>query len=291
MKIISFVGKVCRVFIIALISCAILFNFFTVTVPAGYAAYVMRFGKAESIHTQPGLYMKLPIDTISYIPINKQIYNIIPTDVITLDKKTMNVSSFVIWQITNPRSVIENLGSELEVNRRIDNIVYNAIKNTMSSRDQLELITQRGDDLSGNIRRIGADRMAEFGVDVSNIKINKFDLPDDNKEAVYRRMISERDSRAAKYLAEGEEEAKMIRNSIRPERDILISTAQAEADRTRAEGEAEYMRILSEAFSGADRAEFYEFLRSLDALKVAMQGDKTVFLPLDSPLTKWLAGY
>jgi len=93
------------------------------------------------------------------------------------------------------------------------------------------------------------------------------------------------------YLAEGEEEAKMIRNSIRPERDILISSAQAESDKLRAEGEAEYMRILAEAYSGRERAEFYEFIRSLDALKTAMKGDKTVFLPLDSPLTKWFAGY
>ena len=291
MKFVSFFAKIGKVFLAVLILSAIFFNVFTVSVPAGYSAYVRRFGRVENIHVEPGLHMKLPIDDVTYIPINKQLYNIIPTDVITLDKKTMNVSSFVIWQITDTRSVMENLGSEYEVNRRIDNIAYNAIKNTMSSKEQEALLTQRGDDLSNDIRTISADRMSEFGVFVSSVKINKFDLPDDNKEAVYRRMISERESIAAMYLAEGEEEAKKIRNAIRPERDILISSAQSNADRLRAEGEAEYMRTLSEAYTGLDRLEFYEFLRSLDALKTAMKGEKTIFLPLDTPLTKWLAGY
>jgi membrane protease subunit HflC len=288
MKAIAFLAKI----IVAVSFVTVLsFNLFTVTVPQGQAAYVKRFGKAESIHTSPGLYLKMPIDSVTYIPINKQIYNLSPSDVITLDKKTMNVSSFVIWQITDPRSVMENLGTEYEVNRRIDNIVYNAIKNPMSGKNQEDLITLRGSELSDEILGISHARMEEFGVDISSVKINKFDLPSDNKEAVYRRMISERDSIAATHLAKGEEEAKIIRNRIKPERDILISRANSESDKLRAEGEAEYMSILSEAYRGSDRAEFYEFIRSLDALKMAMKGDKTVFLPIDSPLAKWLTGY
>ncbi|MDR1665411.1 MAG: protease modulator HflC, partial [Clostridiales bacterium] len=253
MKVVHFFANICKIILIAAILLGLGFTFFSVTVPSGYAAYVKRFGRAENIHTAPGLYFKLPMDEVSYIPTNKQLYNLNPSDVITLDKKTMNVSSFVIWQVTDPRSVMENLGAESNINPRINSIVYNALKNTLSSMNQEEIITLRGGSLSDAILNMSRERMSEFGVAISDVKINKFDLPSDNKEAVYRRMISERDSIAAMYLAEGDEEAKKIRNEIKPETDILISTARADADKLRAEGEAEYMRILAEAYNGADR--------------------------------------
>ena len=291
MKIVTGLANISKVILFLMLLMLLFFGFFTVTVPSGQAAYVKRFGEAVNIHVEPGLYFKTPIDNISYIPINKQLYNLTPSEVITLDKKTMIVSSFVIWEITDPRSVLQNLGTENEVNRRIENIVYNAIKNTLSSKEQDQIITLRGEELSESIMRLSRDTMQGYGVNVGSIKINQFDLPSDNKEAVYRRMISERDSIAAMYIAEGEEEAKKIRNAIKPETDILMSESRANADKLRAEGEAEYMRTLAEAYRGEDRAEFYAFLRSLDALSIAMTGDKTILLPLDTPLTKWLTGY
>ncbi len=287
MKIVKALSGICKIFIVAVVVFFIIYNFFSVTVPSGYAAYVRRFGQAINVHTKPGLYLKMPIDSVVYIPTNKQLYNLEPSDVITLDKKTMNVSSFVIWQITDPLSVMQNLGSEAEINRRIDNTVYNALKNTMSSKNQEELITLRGAELSDSISGMSREKMSVYGVNIAGVKINKFDLPSDNKAAVYTRMISERESIAAMYIAEGNEEAKKIRNAIKPETDILISTAKSTADRLRAEGEAEYMRILAEAYSGEERAQFYEFIRSLDALRVTMNGDKTIMLPIDSPLTRW----
>ncbi|MCL2664712.1 MAG: protease modulator HflC [Defluviitaleaceae bacterium] len=292
MKIIDTLGKFCKIFIVLLVITWFAFQLISVTVPAGQAAYVMRFGEVIDVHTKPGLYFKWPIYSISFVPINKQLYNLNPSDVITLDKKTMNVSSFVVWQINDPLSVMQNLGPVSEVTRRIENIVYNAIKNTLSNIEQETIITLRGGGLSDSLMDLSKDRMQiDFGVNINTIKINQFDLPPDNKEAVYRRMISERESIAAMYIAEGAEEAKMIRNAINPERDILLSKASADADKLRAEGEAEYMRILAEAYSGEERAEFYTFIRSLDALKISMKGDKTLMLPLDTPLMKWLGGY
>ena len=119
----------------------------------------------------------------------------------------------------------------------------------------------------------------------------QLDLPDDNKEAVYERMISERDNIAATYTAEGSSEAKVIRNTTDKEIAIQISEAEKQAEILRAEGEQEYMRILAQAYGEEERREFYSFVRSLDALKNSMQGEnKTVILSEDSPIAKIFQG-
>ena len=120
-----------------------------------------------------------------------------------------------------------------------------------------------------------------------DVKIKRLDLPSDNEQAVYTRMISERNQMAASFTAEGEEEASKIRNEVDRTVNIMISDAQLEAEQTIAEGEAEYMRILAQAYNTPQKQEFYNFIRALDALKVSLQnGDKTVILGADSPLAQ-----
>jgi len=119
------------------------------------------------------------------------------------------------------------------------------------------------------------------------VETKRLDLPDDNKEAVYQRMISERNNIAAQYTAEGESEAQMIRSETDKEVEIMISQAKAQAEVLEAEGEAEYMRILSDAYADADKAEFYNFVRSLDAAKASLTGEGNVlFLNQQSPLAQ-----
>ena len=120
----------------------------------------------------------------------------------------------------------------------------------------------------------------------------QLDLPEDNKAAVYERMISERDNIAATYTAEGNSEAQVIRNTTDKEVAISISEAEKQAEILIAEGEAEYMRILSEAYDTEEKTEFYSFVRSLDALRSSMTGDeKTVVLSADSPIAQIFSGY
>ena len=123
------------------------------------------------------------------------------------------------------------------------------------------------------------------------IETKQLDLPNDNKEAVYERMISERGNIAATYTAEGAAEAQKIRNTTDKEVTILLSEAQKNAEVLKAEGEAEYMRILSEAYADTSRTDFYSFVRSLDALKESVKGDnKTVILDKNSPIAKIFYG-
>jgi membrane protease subunit HflC len=125
----------------------------------------------------------------------------------------------------------------------------------------------------------------QYGIEILTVDVKKLDLPDDNKQAVYTRMISERENIAAQYTAEGEAQAQIIMNTTDREVAITLSNAEAEAARIVAEGEAEYMRILSDAYSDESKADFYSFVRALDALKASMTGEEdTIILSEDSPI-------
>ena len=125
----------------------------------------------------------------------------------------------------------------------------------------------------------------QYGIEVRMVQIKKLDLPDENKDAVYNRMITERKNIAAAYRAQGESEAQKIRNTTDRETAVMLSEAEANADRLEAEGEAEYMRILSDAYNDPDKAEYYLFVRQLDAAKKSLEnGNTTLFLDSDSPL-------
>ena len=133
--------------------------------------------------------------------------------------------------------------------------------------------------------------MDQHGIELLKFETKQLDLRDDNKEAVYERMISERDNIAATYKAEGNSEAKVIRNKTDKEVAIQISDAKKQAEILEAEGEQEYMKILAQAYGEEDRSEFYSFVRSLDALKTSMKGeDKTVILSADSPIAQIFEG-
>ena len=132
---------------------------------------------------------------------------------------------------------------------------------------------------------------AFYGIKLLSFETKKLDLPGDNKAAVYERMISERDNIAATHTAEGSSEAQIIRNTTDKEVTVLLSEAEKDAEILIAEGEAEYMRILSEAYNDPSKQEFYSFVRSLDALKASMKGNrKTVILSPDSPIAQIFYG-
>ena len=131
----------------------------------------------------------------------------------------------------------------------------------------------------------------QYGIEIQMVKIKKLDLPDENKDAVYNRMITERKNIAAAYKAQGESEAQKIRNMTDRETEVMLSEANAKAAQLEAEGEAEYMRILSGAYNDPEKAEYYLFVRQLDAAKKSLEnGNTTLFLDSDSPLASIFQG-
>ncbi|MBR5598102.1 MAG: protease modulator HflC [Lachnospiraceae bacterium] len=254
---------------------------------------IRQFGKIDHVQTQAGISFKIPfVQTESSLPKQILVYDLSPSDVITKDKKTMITDSYVLWQITDPIKFAQTLNSSIgNAESRIDTVVYNSIKNIISSLPQEEVISGRDGELSAAIMNSVGDKFSQYGLELLAIETKQLDLPNDNKEAVYERMISERGNIAATYTAEGAAEAQKIRNTTDKEVSILLSEAEKQAEILKAEGEAEYMRILSEAYKDDGRTDFYSFVRSLDALKESVKGEnKTVILDKNSPIAKIFYG-
>lgn len=254
---------------------------------------IRRFGKVERVISHPGISLKIPfLETAATLPKQTLLYDLSPSDVITRDKKTMISDSYVLWRIEDPLKFAQTLNSSLESGEsRINTAVYNATKNAISSMSQDEVITSRDGQLSEIVLNAVEKNIEQYGIRLLEFETKQLDLPDDNKEAVYERMISERDNIAATYTAEGNSEAKVIRNTTDKEIAIKISEAEKQAEILKAEGEQEYMKILAQAYGEEERSEFYSFVRSLEALKKSMTGsDKTVILSSDSPIAQIFAG-
>ena len=274
--------------ITAIIVLIFLFLVSAIYVPENQYVIVRRFSRVVAVHDEAGLRFKFPfLDDMAYLPKNRQTYELPQSDALTQDKKAMIVDEYVVWRIQDPMLFLITAGSVDEITRRLDASVYNSVKTLLSSMTQDEIISERGTALNDKITENIAEQMKVYGLEVIDAQIKKLDLPPANKEAVYSRMISERLQMAAAYTAEGMEEAAIIRNETDRTTTVMLSQAESDAQAIMASGEAEYMRILREAFNSPERMEFYEFVRSLDALKITMKGDKTLVLPYDSPLTRW----
>ena len=331
-----------------------------ITYPNQYKV-IKTMGKISRVTTEPGFSLRIPlIQSETTISKARQLYDIAPTEIYTSDKKKMEVDAYIIWHVTDPIKFTQTLNSSTAgAESKISAMVYGALKATVSSTSQEELIasrdaaldkTEEDDALDVEVQDITSEDLKEetgtntesseagstgeagtagtgtdsqeqpketedgmtvidentrvislsnkileqlnkdynpeqYGIEIQMVKIKKLDLPDENKDAVYNRMITERKNIAAAYKAQGESEAQKIRNTTDRETAVMLSEAEATASRLEAEGEAEYMRILSDAYNDPDKAEYYLFVRQLDAAKKSLEnGNTTLFLDSDSPL-------
>ena len=256
---------------------------------------IRQFGAVVRIIDQPGLSLKTPfVQSASTLPKTEMLYDLAVSDVITSDKKSMVADSFVLWRIDDPLKFIQTLsGSVATAESRLDQAVYNSLKTVISSMKQEAVISGRDGELANaimeNLRK--TSNFESFGIYVLAIETKQIDLPDENKSAVYERMISERENIAASYAAEGAAQAKEIRNDADKSVEITISAAKAQAEKLKAEGEAEYMRILSAAYDTQEKADFYEFVRALDMARSSLTGkNKTLVVGSDSPIAQIFDG-
>ena len=283
-------GKVIRNIVIVVLVLVVLIGAVSALVVTRENEYtiVRQFGRVVSIRDTAGLSFKIPfLQDVQTLPNTVLLYDLPVSDVITKDKKTMVADSFVLWRISDPQKFIQTLNSSVSnAESRLSTLVYNAMNNTISGMNQSEVISGRDGELASAIKA-GVTGLEQYGIELIAVETKRLDLPDDNKEAVYQRMISERNNIAAQYTASGESEAQKIRSETDKEVEIMLSEAKAQAEVLQAEGEAEYMRILSDAYSDPDKAEFYNFVRSLDAAKASLINEENVLiLGPESPLAQ-----
>ena len=277
--------------VIILLTCIVGDTFYTVK-PNEYVA-IRQFGKIVDVSDTPGLHVKTPfIQSAQHISAATILYDIPASDVITRDKKSMISDNYVLWRVVDPTRYAQTLSAiDSRAEERIEAAVYNSLKKFISSMTQEEIIAARGNTLDEMVTEDANKDIQIYGIQITESKIKALDLPDDNKAAVFTRMISERENIAAAYTAEGDEAAQKIRNDTDKETAIIKAEAEKNAAQLIAEGEAEYMRILQEAYDTADKADFYNYTRGLDALRSTLRGnDKTLILDKDSELVKLLYG-
>ena len=283
------------IIILALMLLVLAFNSLYTVAENEYACTV-RFSKIIHTVDEAGLHFKVPVlDSVKYFTKATQLYDIPPSEVLTSDKQNMTVDCYILWSISDPLRFYQTLGTTSVAEQRLDALTYNELKTVMGTLAQADIINMNdGAERNAIYESISADVDAlasQYGIRVEDVKIKQFDLPQSNLNAVYSRMISERNQIAEKHTAEGSKEAAMTRNEVDKQVNITVSNAEAEAAQLVAEGEAEYMRLLAEAYDTADKKDFYEFTLALDALKLSLTGDeKTVILDGGSELARILMG-
>ena len=266
------------------------------TVREDQYACTFRFSEIVNTTDTPGLHFKMPfVDSVKYFSKATQFYDIPPSEVLTSDKQNMTVDCYILWEISDPQQFYRALGTIAKAEERLNAIAYNALKNAMGRLAQADIINMNDgaerNDIYEGITTTVDNQAVTYGIHVEDVKIKQFDLPDSNLNAVYSRMISERNQMAEKYTADGNYDASIIRNEVDKQVNIIVSNAEAEAAKLEAEGEAEYMRMLAEAYNSEDKKDFYEFILALDALKQSLNGgEKTIILDADSDLAQILAG-
>ena len=266
------------------------------TVQENEYACTVRFSKIIDTTDEAGLHFKVPfVDSVKYFSKATQLYDIPPSEVLTSDKQNMTVDCYILWSISDPKLFYQTISTTARAEERLDAITYSALKTDMGTLAQADIINMNdGAERNAIYEKIATEvdaAAAAYGIRVEDVKIKQFDLPESNLNAVYNRMISERNQMAEKYTADGNYAASIIRNDVDKQVDIMVSDAKVEAAKLEAEGEAEYMRLLAEAYNTADKKEFYEFTLALDALKASLDGDeKTVILDGSSELAQIIMG-
>ena len=277
---------------ILIVAFAVLMSSFVVTKPGEYRV-IKQFGRIVNVYENDGssygVNFKIPfIQSETVISSKMRLSDLPVSDVMTSDKKSMIADCFVMWKIEDPVKFIQKLsGSVQNAESRISSNVYNALKNVISSLSQEEVISGRDGELAQILTERLGTNLEAYGIKVAKIETKMLDLPDENKDAVYNRMISERNNIAASYTAQGEQQAQEIKNDTNEQVTILLAQAEKQAATQVAEGEAEYMKILSEAYNDESKADFYGFVRQLDAVKATLKkGDNTIVLDKDSPIAE-----
>lgn len=285
-------GVVVAVFVLLL---ALIFSIssFYFLKPNEYAV-IKQFGKIVNVSDSEGLNFKIPaIQTKLILPRNILLYDVPPTEINTLDKKRIVVDYYALWRITDPVNMLESLKTIEGAESRLSDIMYSNVRNELGKLEYGQIINPE-DNNRGGVDEIVLGKVNEIflannnGIEIIDIQIKRIDLPATNEQSVYKRMISERQSKAQEYLSQGEAEAKRIRAEVDREVEEILARAEAEAKSIVADGEKEAARIYNDAY-GKD-SEFFNLFRSLESYKVTIDDETVILMPVDSPYLKYLVG-
>ena len=256
---------------------------------------VRQFGEVVKYESEPGLHIKVPfIQTVTTLPKNLMKYDMTEEEIGTKDKKRIIIDNYAIWHVTDPKALISNAGQLEKAESRMEEFIYSAIRAEFGQTDYDDIINDENSS-RGSINDRITERVNEliaadnYGIEVLDVRIRRTDLPPENEQSVYTRMVSERQSIAQKYLSEGDAEKRRIEAETDREVQEMLAEANKEASLIQAQGEAEAAAIYNAAFSKDPT--FYALYRTLESYKKTIGDDTVIILPSDSPYARILSGY
>jgi modulator of FtsH protease HflC len=257
------------------------------TVHQAQQALVVQLGDPRRVETEPGLKFKIPFFQ-SVIYIDKRILAVdsAKQEVIASDQKRLVVDTFARYRIVDPLRFYQTVNNENVARDRLSSIIESSTRRILGNVPLSTVVSGDRGDLMRQIRDLVNAEAAGFGIDIVDVRIRRADLPQENNDAIYRRMQTERDREAKELRAQGAEEAQRIKASADRERTVLLAEARKQADIFRGEGEAEKNRIFADAYNRDP--DFFAFYRSLQAYREALQGsDTTMVLSPDSEFFRY----
>ncbi|MCM3720508.1 MULTISPECIES: protease modulator HflC [Solibacillus] len=255
---------------------------------------VRQFGEVVKYESEPGLHMKIPfIQSVTTLPSNLMTHDMTEEEISTKDKKRIIIDNYTVWRVTDPKALISNAGQLLNAESRMEEFIYSALRTEFGQTEYGDIINEK-DSKRGNINDRVTQRVnelidsANFGIEVIDVRIRRTDLPEENEQSVYTRMVSERQSIAQKYLSEGDAEKRSKEAKTDQEVQVTLAKANKEASVIRAEGEAQAAQIYNAAYS--KDPEFYSLFRTLESYKKTIGNETMIIIPSDSPYAKLLSG-
>jgi modulator of FtsH protease HflC len=259
-------------FIVAIVAYSSLF-----TVQQTEQALVVRFGKPVDIATEPGLHFKAPfIDTV--IPVDKRILDLEnpSQEVIASDQKRLVVDAFARYRIKDALRFYQSVGSIQAANLQLTTLLNASLRRVLGEVTFIQVVRDEREALMGRIRDQLDHEADGYGIQVVDVRIRRADLPEQNSQAVYQRMQTERQREAAEFRAQGDQKAQEIRSNADREATVIVAEANSKGEQTRGEGDAERNRLFAEAY-GKD-PDFFAFYRSMSAYENGMKSADTRFL-------------
>jgi modulator of FtsH protease HflC len=238
-------------------------------------ALVLRFGQpVRDLIGAPGLYFKWPFtDTVVYIDKRILALDSEPQEVLVSDNQRLEVDAYVRYRIADPLLFYQSVFNTRGADAQLGGMLNSALRRTLSEASITDIVRDKRDSLMGDIRDQMITGAKRFGLEVVDVRIMRANLPADNAEAVFRRMQTERQQRAASYRAQGSQQAQQIKAEADRKVTVIIAQAQQQAEQIRGEGDGERNRIFAEAY-GAD-PEFFAFYRSMQAYQNSFKDGRT----------------
>jgi modulator of FtsH protease HflC len=252
-------------------------------------ALVIRLGEPLRVETKPGLHVKMPLlDSVIYI--DKRILDLenASQEVIASDQKRLVVDAFARYRVRNALRFYQTVGSVEGANSRLSPYLNSALRRVLGEATLTHVVRDQREQLMARVREQLDREAQQFGIEVVDVRIRRADLPEQNSQAVYKRMQTEREREAQEFRSQGTQRAQEIRARADRDATVIVAEATSKGEQTRGEGDAERNRIFAEAY-GKDQ-DFFAFYRSMQAYDAGLpQGDTRLVIRPDSDFFRYFA--